>query len=95
VPPATSDPTNFVQVSRLGNPLVNEVVIPLALKDAFNSIRPDQDHTIAAAVDAVQNPRLPELVQAIYGVPAPATPRNDLTEIFLQGNQQGQLRTEW
>ncbi|MCU1503713.1 MAG: hypothetical protein JWM12_3067 [Ilumatobacteraceae bacterium] len=79
------DPANFVQVSRLGNPLVNEVVIPLALKDAFNSIRPDQDHTIAAAVDAVQNPRLPELVQAIYKVPAPATPRNDLTEIFLQG----------
>ena len=33
----------FVQVSRLGNPLVNEVVFPLALKDAFNSISPDVD----------------------------------------------------
>ena len=31
----------FVQVSRLGNPLVNEVVVPLSLKDAFNSISPD------------------------------------------------------
>ncbi len=79
------DPANFAQVSRLGNPLVNEVVIPLALKDAFNTIRPDQDATIPAAVDAVQNPRLPELVNAIYGVPVPPTPRNDLTEIFLQG----------
>ena len=37
------DPANFAQVSRLGNPLVNEVVIPLALKDAFNTISPDVD----------------------------------------------------
>ncbi len=75
----------FVQVSRLGNPLVNEVVIPLALKDAFNSISPDVDHTIPAVVAKVETPILPTLIQAIYGVPAPATPRNDLTEIFLQG----------
>ena len=79
------DPANFAQVSRLGNPLVNEVVMPLALKDAFNTISPDVDATIPAAVDAVQNPRLPELINKIYGVPTPATPRNDLTEIFLQG----------
>ncbi|MEO5898561.1 MAG: DUF4331 domain-containing protein, partial [Ilumatobacteraceae bacterium] len=79
------DPANFAQVSRLGNPLVNEVVIPLALKDAFNTLRPDQDAGIPGAVAAVEKPRLPELVQAIYKVPAPATPRNDLTEIFLQG----------
>ncbi len=84
------NPADFTQVSRLGNPLVNEVVLPLALKDAFNGLTPDQDATVAggAAVDAVQNPRLPELVNAIYGVPAPATPRNDLTEIFLQGISQ-------
>ena len=36
-------------------------------------------------VAAVETPRLPELIQAIYKVPAPPTPRNDLTEIFLQG----------
>jgi Domain of unknown function (DUF4331) len=75
----------FVQVSRLGNPLVNEVVFPLALKDAFNSISPDVDATIPAAVDAVTNPILPPLIEAIYGVPAPDGPRNDLEEIFLQG----------
>ena len=33
----------FVQVSRLGNPLVNEVVIPLGKKDAFNRTSPDED----------------------------------------------------
>jgi Domain of unknown function (DUF4331) len=74
-----------VQVSRLGNPLVNEVVVPANLKDAFNSISPDQDATIPEVVDRVTNPELPRLIEAIYGVPAPATPRNDLVEIYLTG----------
>ncbi len=82
--PGTPD-NNFVQVSRLGNPLVNEVVIPLALKDAFNSIGPDQDAGIQAVVDKVLDPTLPKLIQGIYGVPAPPTNRNDLFEIFLTG----------
>ncbi|WP_329172397.1 DUF4331 domain-containing protein [Streptomyces sp. NBC_01477] len=73
------------QVSRLGNPLVNEVVVPLNYKDAFNSISPDVDHTVTPVVNAVKNPIVPKLIQSIYGVPAPATPRNDLVEIFLTG----------
>lgn len=77
--------SEFQQVSRLGNPLVNEVVLPLALKDAFNTIPPTADATIPAAVDAVQNPILPPIVEAVYGVPAPVGPRSDLVEIFLQG----------
>ncbi len=36
-----------VQVSRLGNPLVNEVVVPARLKDAFNALSPDEDASIA------------------------------------------------
>ncbi len=82
--PGTPDAT-FVQVSRLGNPLVNEVVIPLALKDAFNSVRPDQDAGIPAVVEKVLDPILPKLIQGIYGVPAPPVNRNDLFEIFLTG----------
>ena len=82
--PGTPD-NNFVQVSRLGNPLVNEVVIPLALKDAFNTLPPHLDATIPAVVDKVLDPILPKLIQGIYGVPAPPTNRNDLFEIFLQG----------
>ncbi len=81
--PAPAD--TFVQVSRLGNPLINEVVIPLALKDAFNAISPDQDAGIPAVVDKVLDPILPKLVESIYGVPAPSGNRNDLFEIFLQG----------
>jgi hypothetical protein len=75
----------FVQVSRLGNPLVNEVVIPLAYKDAFNSISPNIDATLPDVVDKVMHPILPGLIESIYGVPAPAGDRNDLVEIFLQG----------
>jgi hypothetical protein len=75
----------FSQVSRLGNPLVNEVVLPVGLKDAFNSLTPDKDATIPAVVKRVTDPELPKLIEGIYGIPAPATPRNDLVEIYLTG----------
>ncbi|MEV4561587.1 DUF4331 domain-containing protein [Kitasatospora sp. NPDC049285] len=73
------------QVSRLGNPLVNEVVVPLKYKDAFNALTPDKDHTVTPVVEEVKDPIVPKLVQSIYGIPAPAAPRNDLVEIFLTG----------
>jgi hypothetical protein len=76
---------DFTQVSRLGNPLVNEVVVPLKYKDAFNALPPELDHTITPVVQKVLNPIVPQLIQAIYGLPAPAAPRNDLQEIFLTG----------
>jgi Domain of unknown function (DUF4331) len=75
----------FVQVSRLGNPLVNEAVVPLAYKDAFNSVAPNDDRFIAPVVDAVLHPIVPALIQSIYGIPAPTGPRDDLAEIFLTG----------
>jgi len=65
--------------------LVNEVVIPLALKDAFNSINPVADAGIQAVVDKVNDPILPKVIQQVYGIPAPAAPRTDLFEIFLTG----------
>ena len=58
---------------------------PAGLKDAFNSSAPDKDAGIPAVVKRVTDPELPKLIEAIYGVPAPATPRNDLVEIFLTG----------
>jgi hypothetical protein len=76
---------DYHQVSRLGNPLVNEVVVPLKYKDAFNAITPAQDHTVKPVVDKVLDPMVPKLIQSIYGIPAPKTPRNDLVEIFLTG----------
>lgn len=73
---------DFVQVSRLGNPLVNEAVLPLALKDAFNGLQPTGD---GAALSFVTNPLVPPLLQALFGVKTPPTPRNDLVTIFLTG----------
>ncbi|MFE2913529.1 DUF4331 domain-containing protein [Kitasatospora indigofera] len=84
--PGKEEPTGkYVQVSRLGNPLVNEVVVPAGLKDAFNALPPSEDHNQPAVVAKVLDPEVPKLVQAIYGLPAPATPRTDLQEIFLTG----------
>ncbi len=75
----------FVQVSRLGNPLVNEVVIPANLKDGFNALAPANDATVELAVNKVLNPELPYLLDAVYGLPVKETPRNDLFTIFLTG----------
>jgi Domain of unknown function (DUF4331) len=71
-----------VQVSRLGQPLVNEVVIPRALKDAFNAIPPTED---AAALPFVLDPEVPKLLLALFDVRSPAAPRDDLVTIFLRG----------
>jgi len=59
--------------------------VPLKYKDAFNGLQPWQDHTVAPVVAKVTDPIVPHLVQSIYGIPAPPTPRNDLVEIFLTG----------
>jgi hypothetical protein len=83
----------FVQVSRLGNPLVNEVVIPLGIKDTFNTLKPAQDAAaLSQPADAqgvtiplVQRPELAGLITALYGVETPPAPRNDLVSIFLTG----------
>lgn len=75
----------FRQVSRLGNPLVNEVVIPLGLKDAFNAIPPSVDGTIPRVVQAVQDPELARLMAAVFGINIPPPPRNDLVQIFTTG----------
>ncbi len=76
----------WTQVSRLGNPLVNEVVIGLKDKDHFNSSKPVND---AQFLDYVTNPTLPALVEVLFGsagVKAPSNfPRNDLVTAFLTG----------
>ncbi len=76
----------WVQVSRLGNPLVNEVVIGIKDKDLFNGSEPKNDGQFA---DYVTNPTLPALVEIVFGAVgtlAPTTfPRTDLVAVFLNG----------
>jgi hypothetical protein len=88
--PTFRDPTNdsgeFVQVSRLGMPLVNEVVIGLKDKDRFNASVPAGDAQFATYVT---NPTLPELLEILFGaagVRAPNNfPRTDLLAAFVTG----------
>ncbi len=73
------------QVSRLGMPLVNEVVIGLPDKDRFNASEPKDDLQF---IDYVTHPTLPALIELLYssaGAKAPAVPRADLVAAFATG----------
>jgi hypothetical protein len=76
----------YTQVSRLGMPLVNEVVIGLPQKDLFNAAKPTQDGALA---DYVTNPTFPAILEVLFGgagIKAPTNfPRNDLIATFLTG----------
>lgn len=76
---------DFVQVSRLGNPLVNEVIIPLALKDAFNSLSPQLDGDVPGVPEALTNPELAQLMAKVFGIQVPAAGRTDIATIFATG----------
>ncbi|MEO8190427.1 MAG: DUF4331 domain-containing protein [Acidobacteriota bacterium] len=71
---------NFVQVSRLGNPLINEVVVPRAFKDQFNATQPKDDAQYAGPV---LDPEVPKLLKALFNINSPAAPRNDLLNLVL------------
>jgi hypothetical protein len=75
---------HWKQVSRLGMPLVNELVIGLPDKDRFNASQPKNDGQF---LHYVTNPYLPVLLNTLFGSAAiiPASPRNDLVAVFLTG----------
>ena len=84
---------SWVQVSRLGMPLVNEVVIPLGQKDRFNASKPKDDLQFAGSV---LNPELANLIPVLYpGVTVPTSVdaglglggREGIATIFLTGIQ--------
>ena len=79
----------FAQVSRLGHALVNEVVVPRGLKDYFNASFPNKD---AQFLPKVNEPILPKVVEAVYGIEEPDSDpnkpdiqRDDLISVFLTG----------
>jgi Domain of unknown function (DUF4331) len=73
----------WVQVSRLGNPLVNEVVIPLGMKDRFNRTTPDRDAELYGQF--VTEPELAGVLNALFDVGAPEMDRTDIVQAVLQG----------
>jgi len=80
----TKEGGSWVQVSRLGMPLVNEVVIGQGDKDRFNASQPKDDGQF---ITYVTNPALPALVEALFPTAkAPINfPRTDLVTVFLKG----------
>jgi hypothetical protein len=86
----TAESGPWVQVSRLGNPLVNEVVVPVSLKDYFNSEPPVKDVQFAAAV---VEPELAALIPKLYpgafpnlaAYQAAGKKRTDIEAIFVTG----------
>jgi hypothetical protein len=81
---ATAAGDNWVQVSRLGNPLVNEVIIPTRLKDEWNGDDPSDD---SEYVGFFQKPVLAAVINHLYPgvVNAPESGRDDLVSVLLTG----------
>lgn len=73
---------DWVEVSRLGAPLVNEVVVPLGAKDLWNNSDPKDDAQFLAGVT---DPELPKLFKLLFNIDSPPAPRNDLVAVFLTG----------
>jgi Domain of unknown function (DUF4331) len=74
----------WVQVSRLGNPLVNEVVIPLGQKDRFNATQPADD--LKNFGKYVLQPELAKVINVLYpGLNVPESDRTDIVQALLTG----------
>jgi len=72
----------FVQVNRLGNPLVNEVIIPTGLKDGWNATQPWQESRFRKYYES---PLLAAAINQLYKLDVPETGRDDLVAVLLTG----------
>lgn len=71
---------HFVQVSRMGNPLVNELIIPVGTKDFWNATEPEDE---AQFVQFYRDLAVAQALQLVSGVPVPPTPRDDVVSLLL------------
>ncbi len=72
----------WTQVSRLANPLINEVIIPTPLKDKWNRVKPSQDDQFKKYYT---EPILAAVINKLYKLGAPETGRDDLVSVLLTG----------
>lgn len=77
----TIEAGKYVQVSRLANPLVNELIINTPSKDRWNASEPEDE---AQFQEFYQVSSLATALNLIFGLPVPATPRTDLMQVFLK-----------
>jgi hypothetical protein len=73
----------WVQVSRLGNPLINEVIIPIGLKDKFNRTSPANDAANFGAGALAPEPA--RLLNALFDLGVKETDRTDIVQALLTG----------
>ena len=79
---AASATAGFVQVSRLANPLINELIINTPAKNGWNAAEPENE---AAFQKFYRNPAIAQALSLIFpALPVPATPRTDLMQVFLK-----------
>jgi len=74
---------SWVQVSRLGNPLINEVIIPIGLKDSYNRTEPADDAANFGAGALAPEPA--KLLNALFGLGVKETDRTDIVQALLTG----------
>jgi hypothetical protein len=74
---------HWVQVSRLGNPLINEVIIPLGMKDKFNATSPANDAKNFGKF--ALNPEPARILNALFGLGIKETNRTDIVQALLTG----------
>ena len=71
----------FVQVSRMANPLVNELIIPIGNKDLWNATEPEDEGLL---LRFYRNLQVADALQAVSGVPVPPKPRDDIVHLLTQ-----------
>ena len=78
---------NYVQVSRLGNPLINEVLVGVGRKDRWNSVGPDKESFFKgdASTPGELYPILATYMNALFSIPVPPGPRGDLELALFRG----------
>jgi uncharacterized protein DUF4331 len=74
------DVGEFKQVARMGNPLVNELIIPVGKKDFWNAAAPEDESQF---VEDYRRLDIAQALQLVSGVPVPATPRDDIVSLLL------------
>jgi hypothetical protein len=79
---ATRSSGGWVQVNRLGNPLVNEVIIPTGLKDRWNALQPWSESQFRKYYET---PILAAVINKLYKLGVPETGRDDLVSVLLTG----------
>jgi hypothetical protein len=79
--PLLKDSGEWRQVSRMANPLVNELIIPIGKKDLWNGVEPEDE---AQFLPFYRNLAVAGALQLVSGVPVPPTPREDIVQLLLK-----------